>query len=334
MATDRVYAPKKSEYCRKLLNLLNQHSKFLLVSADNVGSSHMQSIRTDLRGKGTLLMGKNTLIRKALRDPESLTKASGAAISPNPAWATLVPHIKANVGFVFTNGDLIELKKKILANQVGAAAKPGAISPCDVFVPKGPTGMDPTQTGFFQALNIATMISRGQIEIKQDVHLIKEGDKVGASEATLLQKLNIRPFYYGLKVVTVFEDGHCYDAKVLDVTAESIVAAFTAGLRSIAAISLVTGSPNIASVPHSLLNALNAVVAISIETAYTIKQAEAIKAYLADPSAFAVAAAPATGASSGSAAAAPAEEEKKKEESEADVGAGGLFGDGDGGDDY
>ena len=41
------------------------------------------------------------------------------------------------------------LKKKIIANQVGAAAKPGMVSPCDVWVPKGPTGMDPTQTSFF-----------------------------------------------------------------------------------------------------------------------------------------------------------------------------------------
>lgn len=329
----RVYSEKKTDYTRKLLTLLTKYPRFLLVSADNVGSRHMQSIRNDLRGRGILLMGKNTLIRKALRNPEELTRSTGESIEARDTWKTVIPYIKKNVGFVFTDGDLLELKAKILANQVGAAAKPGVFSPCDVFVPKGPTGMDPTQTGFFQALNIATMISRGQIEIKQDVHLIKVGEKVGASEATLLQKLNIRPFYYGLKVVTVYDNGHCYDAKVLDITPQSIVNAFSAGLRSVAAISLATGSPNVTSVPHSLLNALNAVVALSIETDLTIKQASAIKAYLADPSAFASAAPAAT--SSGAASSAPAEEAPaEKQESEADVGAGGLFGDddGDGGD--
>jgi large subunit ribosomal protein LP0 len=34
-----------------------------------------------------------------------------------------------------------------------------------------------------------------------DVHLIKTGDKVGASQATLLAKLGIKPFKYGLAIL-------------------------------------------------------------------------------------------------------------------------------------
>ena len=34
--------------------------------------------------------------------------------------------------------------------------------------------------------------------LQNDVALIAEGDKVGASEATLLNMLNISPFSYGL----------------------------------------------------------------------------------------------------------------------------------------
>lgn len=329
MSAARKYAPRKVEYCARLLSMLQENPKFLLVTADNVGSRHMQSIRTDLRGHGTLLMGKNTLIRKALREPSAFGVNASETVAKS--WGVVANEIKANVGFVFTKkGDLSDLKGRILKNQVGAAAKPGLIAPCDVWVPKGPTGMDPTQTSFFQALNIATMISKGQIEIKQEVHLIKEGDKVGASESTLLQKLNIRPFFYGLKVVQAFEDGSLYAAAVLDISAESLRNSFNQGCRKVAAISLALGLPNITSVPHSLLNALNAVVSVSIETAYTIKQAEAIKAYLADPSAFAVAAGP---ASSAAPAAAEEVKEEAKAESEADMGAGDMFG-GDAGADY
>lgn len=303
--------------------MLQENPKFLLVTADNVGSRHMQSIRTDLRGHGTLLMGKNTLIRKALREPSSFGVNQPDSVTKS--WNAVANEIKANVGFVFTKkGDLSDLKSRILKNQVGAAAKPGLIAPCDVWVPKGPTGMDPTQTSFFQALNIATMISKGQIEIKQEVHLIKEGDKVGASESTLLQKLNIRPFFYGLKVVQAFEDGSLYAAAVLDISAEQLRNSFNQGCRKVAAISLALGLPNITSVPHSLLNALNAVVSVSIETSYTIKQAAAIKAYLADPSAFAAAAGPAAGAAP--AAAEEVKEEAKAESEEVDMGAGGMFG--------
>lgn len=43
----------------------------------------------------------------------------------------------------------------------------------------------------------------GTIEIVNDVNILKPGDKVGASEATLLNMLNISPFSYGLIVEQV-----------------------------------------------------------------------------------------------------------------------------------
>ena len=78
-----------------------------------------------------------------------------------------------------------------------APARSGTVAPCDVIVPAGPTGCDPGQTAFFQALAIPTKIAKGQIEIISDVKLITLGEKVGSSEAALLQKLNIKPFSYG-----------------------------------------------------------------------------------------------------------------------------------------
>ena len=41
--------------------------KCFLVSADNVGSKQMQQIRIALRGRAEVLMGKNTMMRKAIR---------------------------------------------------------------------------------------------------------------------------------------------------------------------------------------------------------------------------------------------------------------------------
>ena len=54
-----------------------------------------------------------------------------------------------------------------------------------------------------QALNIPTKINKGSVEIVSDVKLITAGDKVGASEATLLAKLGIKPFSYGLIIKQV-----------------------------------------------------------------------------------------------------------------------------------
>jgi large subunit ribosomal protein LP0 len=222
-----------------------------------------------------------------------------------------------NVGVIFTEADLSELRDAILAYKVPAPARVGAIAPVDVVVPAGGTGMDPSQTNFFQVLNIATKINKGAVEIVADVHLIKAGDKVGTSEAALLAKLKISPFSYGLKVVHVYDSGNVYAPEVLDINDSVILAAFSAGVANIAALSLATNFPTLASVPHSIVNSYKNLLAVSLETEYTFPLAQKVKDYLANPGAFAAAAAPAAAAAAapaGKAAPPPKEEEEEEED--------------------
>lgn len=67
-----------------------------------------------------------------------------------------------------------------------------------------------------QVLNIPTKINKGTVEIITPVELIKKGDKVGSSEAALLAKLGIRPFSYGLVVLSVYDNGSVFSPEVLD----------------------------------------------------------------------------------------------------------------------
>jgi large subunit ribosomal protein LP0 len=302
-------AERKQAYFNKLGKLIEEYPKILIVGADNVGSNQMAKIRKALRGKGTLLMGKNTMVRKAIR---------GYAES-NPRLQALLPLVRGNVGLVFAKEDLSGIKKIIAENKVSAPAKVGAIAPCDVIVPAGPTGMEPTQTSFLQALNIASKISKGQVDIVADVKIIVTGQKVGSSEATLLQKLNIKPFAYGLSILTVYDEGSIYDAKVLDMSDDDILAKFHAGARRIAAVSLATGIPTLASLPHSLKNGFKNVLAIALATDYSFPKADAFKNASHAPVAAASAPAPA--------AAKPVEEKKKEPEPEEDEDMGlDLFG--------
>lgn len=57
----------KSNYFTKIEKLLEEFPRCFIVSADNVGSRQMQQIRIALRGKAEVLMGKNTMMRKAIR---------------------------------------------------------------------------------------------------------------------------------------------------------------------------------------------------------------------------------------------------------------------------
>jgi len=312
---------RKQEYFDKLENLLENFTKIFLVNVDNVGSSQMQQIRLELRGRAEVLMGKNTLMRKVFTN--YLKK------NPGHPLENVIPLLKGNVGFVFTNKDLNDIRGVIEGNKVPAPARVGALAPVDVIIPAGPTGCDPGQTSFFQTLSIGTKISRGQIEIVTDVLLVKKGDKVGNSEAALLQKLNVKPFAYGLVIASVYDNGSLFDPAVLDLTEEDLCAKFVAGLRNIAAVSLEIGFPTLASIPHSVANAFKTLVAIAVECeSFSFKKADPFKAYLADPSAFAVAAAPSAGGAAAAAAVAEVEEEE-----EADIGgATDMFG--GGGSDY
>jgi len=311
---------RKQAYFDKLKSFLDKYDKIVIVGADNVGSNQMQKIRQSLRGQAEVLMGKNTMVRKVLREYQE----------SNPKVEPLVALVKNNVGFVFTNGDLGEVERKLLHHRVGAPAKAGSIAPNDVIVPKGPTGMEPTMTSFLQALNIASKINKGQVEIVSDVHLIKAGDKVGPSEATLLQKLSIKPFSYGLTLIHIYDNGAVYDPSVLKLTDVDLLTKFRNGINNVAALSLSIGYASLAALPHALSAAYKNVLAVAVETEYSFPAAEKIKAYIANPSAFAVAA-PAAAAAPAAVEKAPAKEEKApaKEESDDDdmFGGGGLFGD-------
>ena len=301
----------KANYFLKLTQLLDEYPKCFIVGADNVGSKQMQEIRIALSGKAVVLMGKNTMMRKAIR----------GHLEVNPDLERLLPFIKMNVGFVFTKEDLIDVRDMLLANKVKAPAKAGALAPLDVIVPSQNTGMGPEKTSFFQALSIPTKITKGTIEIINDVELIKAGDKVGMSEATLLNMLKISPFTYGLVVQKVYDSGSVFDPEILDITDDDLKAKFMAGVANVAAVSLAISYPTIASVPHSVVNGMKNLLAVAAVTDISFKEAETLKEFLADPSKFAAAAAAAPAAGGAAPAAAAAKEpEPESEEEDDDMG--------------
>jgi large subunit ribosomal protein LP0 len=318
VAGDEVEVPlkpkmvKKQKYFASLHSALDDFDQAFIVNADNVGSKQIQQIRAATRKESLLVFGKNTQMKKAIRQK----------IGENPDLEKLLPHLVGNVGLVFTKGDLSEIRKMISLNKVPAPARTGSIAQCAVTIPAGLTGMEPTQTQFFQALNIPTKINKGQIEIISDVELFKAGDKVSSSEVALLAKMNMKPFTYGLQFVQVYDKGSVYSPDVLDVTDDQLLISLRSGIARLASVSLAVGYPTHASVPHSMMNGLKNLVAVSLVTDYVIGPAEKIKSILDDPEALAAmaaaaAAAPASGGgAAAAAAAAPAAAEEEEEEEE------------------
>lgn len=194
-----------------------------------------------------------------------------------------------------------------------------------VYVPAGNTGMEPGKTSFFQALGVPTKIARGTIEITTDLKLVEAGTKVGASEATLLNMLNISPFTYGMGVSQVYDQGNCFPPSVLDIEESQLLKAFSTAINTIACLSLAVNFPTLPSVMHSLVNSYKNVLSVAIETEYSWPEIEELKDRIANPDAYA-SSAPAVTATEAPKEEAPKEEEKKEEEEESgDEGFGGLF---------
>lgn len=305
----------KAVYFDKLKGLLDEYKSIFIVSVDNVSSQQMHEIRSALRGEAVVLMGKNTMVRRALK----------GFITDSPEYERLLPHVKGNVGFIFTNGELKDIRDKILANKVAAPARAGAVAPADVFIPAGNTGMEPGKTSFFQALGVPTKIARGTIEITADLKLVEAGAKVGASEATLLNMLNISPFTYGMKVVQVYEEGQTFSPDVLDIEESQLLKALSSAIATVTAISLAANYPTLPSIIHSLVNGYKKTIAVALEVDYSWPAIDEIKDRIANPDAYASAAPVAAAATEDAAPAAAAEaEEEEKEESDEDMGFG-LF---------
>jgi len=244
-------------------------------------------------------------------------------INADEAKKVTRPHLKIikdqmvlNTGMIFTNGDLAEIKK-ILDTQVREApAKIGILAPRDVTIPAGPTGMDPKQTSFFQNLNIATKIVKGQVEIINPVQIISENEKISPGQAALLEKLKIRPFEYKMHIKNFLDNNKLFPAAVLNITPQFILAAFGVGVQNVAAVSLSSGFATQASVHHSVLNAFKHLACASFASGFSFKEADKLKASAG--SRPAAAGAPAAAAKV--VVAAPVVEE------EVDVDMGDLFG--------
>lgn len=322
----RIIPDRKLKYAERLNHYLDNFNQSFTIGVDNVGSKSLASYRKRFRSRNIhIIMGKNTIIRKVLSLRAERLTAEGKTEAAQRT-ENMLEMVAGNVGFVFLppGEDIGTVRTEITAEKVNTAAKAGILAPVDVLVPAGPTGQDPSQTSFFQALDIPTKINRGQVEILSPVKLISKNEKVSRSAAELLVMLNIKPFFYGISVQMVCSNGDVFPADVLDISTSDIASAFNAAVREVAALCLALNYPTAASVPHSIMDAYKNMLSIGLACqGYSWDNLSKVKEILADPSAFA-AAAPAAVAGTSEAAAPVVEEEEEEEESS--VAAGGMFG--------
>jgi len=320
----REYSEKKQGFFKKMNDYLDMYDKIMFVGCDNVTSRQFNMMRIGMRKGGDLpfvgniLMGKNTMMKKVLQ--------SRAEAQPDDAirqmqYEQMKDILKLNTGMIFTNDNLQDIKSMVTENVVQAPAKVNSVAPCDVMIPAGNTGLEPGQTSFFQALNIHTKITKGTIEILNDVTVVKKDERVGPSAATLLQKLGMKPFYYGLVMKKVYDKGSMYDPKWLDVGDAEKEAMIRSGINKVTAVALALGWTCEASFPHVMLEAFKNILSISLGTDYDFEEfngtqlkQDILSGKMTAAAPAAAAAAPAAGGAPAAAAPAPVEESEEEDQ--------------------
>jgi len=319
---------KKRRIVNRLYENLTKYKQCLIVKLENVTSNQVQQTRLALRQskKGDMVCGKNTVVKKAIDIRLAAPKEDDQDYELRKGLYTEVPQIekltgycKGKVGFIFSDAPVHELRPMIESNRIPAPAKVGTISPLEVIIPPGPTGLDPSQISFFHTLNISTKIQKGQIEITKEFKVLEKGRKIGNSEAAILAKLNIKPFSFGMEILYVYDDGAILTPDIFNLDPETLLGKIRAAANNITAISLAIGEPNVLSINHMVINGFKKLASAALETGLKIKALENVST--AGP---ATAAAP-TQAKTETKAAAPVKEEKPEEEEAVDIG--DMFGD-------
>lgn len=306
-----------------------KYSQVMFVKLENVSNMQIQKARVALQKSekpGEFIIGKNTIVLKALKwlttEPEKGSKEfeDHSKWARRPELKNLIKLIQGSFGLVFSDEDYSVVREKIEREVLRVDAKIGAVSPCDVIIPAGPTTIDVGKIAVFQKLNVQTKSVKNMLEILKDIHVIKKNEKVTAAGGELCRLLGVKPFSYKLELKKVWLNGTILDEDIININPEDILSSFQQHVATLTGLSLGAGLPNALSVPHMIADGFKQMLAIGFDAGIQFKQLlDAQNAQASGPAQSAPAQA---GATSAPKAAAAPEPEPVVEEA---VSMGGLF---------
>ena len=145
----------------------------------------------------------------------------------------LIEKLPNQVILILTNNNAFELYTSIKKAKAKSKAKVGMISPIDIIVPKGDTGLPPGPAlSDLKKVGIKAQVHGATIFVPNDTVITKAGEEINVSVVSILSILDIKPIELILNVPMVKEDGLIYLKDVLDVDAEAIYNNIIIAVRS------------------------------------------------------------------------------------------------------
>lgn len=192
-----------------LIDLFKTYKNVAVIEVAHINDTQFQTMRRILRDKAVFRMSKKSLQLRAIEQFKNESKKENL-----DEFAT---HIPGQSSLVFTNIDLFELKKIFLEYEWMVPAKPNEITPVDIWVPAGDTGLPTGQviSELNMILRLPTRIMNDTIHIRDDTRTHKSGDLVTVKQAAVLKKLGITPIESLIKIHFAWSDGEIIPEDIL-----------------------------------------------------------------------------------------------------------------------
>jgi len=208
-----------------LVNLFKQYKNIAVIDVAHLNDKQIQETRKILRGKAIIRMSKKNLQIRAIEQFKKEAK--------NENLDELANSIPGQSALCFTTMDIFELKKIFNENEYWVPAKPDEITPVDIWVPAGDTGLPTGQviSELNMILRLPTRIQNDTIWIKEDTRTHGAGDFVDVKQAAVLKKLGITPIESLIKIHFAWSEGEIIPRDILYIDTEQFKRDITKAYR-------------------------------------------------------------------------------------------------------
>ncbi len=146
---------------------------------------------------------------------------------------------------VLSDNNAFDIYSSIKKNKARSKAKAGMISPIDIVISEGDTGLPPGPAlSDLKKVGIKAQVKGATIHVTKDTVISKEGDVITEDVVNTLSKLDIKPVELILDVVLIKENGTIYSKEVLDVDSEEIYNNFIMAVRQAINLGVEVGYAN------------------------------------------------------------------------------------------
>jgi len=176
----------------ELENLIKNNRTFMICSIKGLPGKQFQIVKKKLRDQARVKVVKKSIALRAVENSKIDKKIEAFIIEDS--------------ALIFSNTDAFELSAMLSENKNPIAAKAGQIAPEDIIVEPGPTELVPGPViSELGALGLKIAIEDGKINIKEKKVIVKSGDVINENAASLMAKLDIKPFSIGFEPVAAYD---------------------------------------------------------------------------------------------------------------------------------